>query len=52
MAATWDKSDKGKRARYYRITAKGRRQLAAEQSKWDSFVRAMANLLKPAAGDL
>lgn len=52
VAATWDKSDKGKRARYYRITAKGRKQLAAEQSKWDSFVRAMANLLKPAAGDL
>lgn len=49
VAATWDKSDKGKRARYYRITAKGRKQLAAEQSKWDSFVRAMGNLLKPVA---
>ena len=47
VAATWDKSDKGKRARYYRITPKGRKQLAAEQSKWDSFVRAMGNLLKP-----
>lgn len=47
VAATWDKSDKGKRARYYRITAKGRKQLAAEQSKWDAFVRAMGSLLKP-----
>ena len=47
VAATWDKSDKGKRARYYRITPKGRKQLAAEQTKWDSFVRAMASLLKP-----
>jgi len=47
IAATWEKSDKGKRARYYRITAKGRKQLAAEQSKWDAFVRAMANLMKP-----
>jgi len=47
IAATWEKSDKGKRARYYRITAKGRKQLAAEQSKWDSFVRAMGSLLKP-----
>jgi PadR family transcriptional regulator len=47
IAATWDKSDKGKRARYYRITAKGRKQLAAEQSKWDAFVRAMGSLLKP-----
>lgn len=49
VAATWDKSEKGKRARYYRITAKGRTQLAAEQSKWDSFVRAMGSLLKPIA---
>jgi transcriptional regulator len=51
VAATWDKSDKGKRARYYRITPKGRKQLAAEQSKWDSLVRAMGNLLKPVAGE-
>jgi len=47
IAATWEKSDKGKRARYYRITAKGRKQLIAEQSKWDTFVRAMGSLLKP-----
>jgi transcriptional regulator len=48
IAATWEKSDKGKRARYYRITPKGRRQLAAEHSKWEAFVRAMGSLLRPA----
>ena len=48
VAASWEKSDKGKRARYYRITAKGRKQLASEQSKWDAFVRAMGSLLNPA----
>lgn len=48
IAASWELSDKGKRARYYRITAKGRKQLVAEQSKWDAFVRAMGLLLKPA----
>ena len=47
VAAAWEKSDKGKRARYYRITPKGRKQLASEQSKWDAFVRAMGFLLKP-----
>jgi transcriptional regulator len=47
VAASWEKSDKGKRARFYRITGKGRKQLASEQSKWDTFVRAMATLLKP-----
>src|SRR6185436_9878767 len=48
VSATWDKSDKGKRARYYRITPRGRKQLASEQSKWDAFARAMRLLLKPA----
>ncbi len=47
VAAAWDKSEKGKRARYYRITAKGRRQLTHELSKWEKLVRAMAVLLKP-----
>jgi len=35
IAASWELSDKGKRARYYRLTALGRRQLFAEQSKWE-----------------
>jgi len=51
VSANWNKSEKGKRARYYRITAKGRKQLAAEQSKWDAFVRAMGSLLKPIVED-
>ena len=49
VAASWEKSEKGKRARYYRITPLGRKQLAREQSKWDAFARAMGLLLKPAA---
>src|SRR5688500_16347784 len=47
VAAAWELSNKGKRARFYRITAKGRKQLASEPSKWDAFVRAMVSLLKP-----
>jgi PadR family transcriptional regulator, regulatory protein PadR len=49
VAASWQLSEKGKRARYYRLTALGRRQLASEQSKWDAFARAMGLLLKPSA---
>jgi transcriptional regulator len=48
IAASWELSDKGKRARYYRITAKGRKQLQAEHSKWDAIARAMGLLLKSA----
>ena len=47
ISATWEHSDKGKRARFYRLTPLGRKQLAAEQSKWDNFSRAMAMVLKP-----
>ena len=49
VAASWELSEKGKRARYYRITAQGRKQLASEHSKWDAFARAMGLLLKPGA---
>jgi transcriptional regulator len=48
IVASWELSDKGKRARYYRITPKGRTQLLSEQSKWEAFARAMGLLLKPA----
>src|SRR5690349_1405870 len=51
IAASWELSDKGKRARYYRLTAKGRKQLATEQSKWEAFSRAVGLLLKPVAED-
>jgi transcriptional regulator len=48
IAASWDLSDKGKRARYYRLTPRGRKQLASEQSKWETFARAMGLILNPA----
>jgi PadR family transcriptional regulator, regulatory protein PadR len=48
IAASWETSDKGKRARYYKLTAAGRKQLAAERSKWESFSRAMGLVLNPA----
>jgi transcriptional regulator len=47
IAASWDLSKKGKRARFYRLTPLGRKQLAAEQSKWATFSRAMALILNP-----
>jgi PadR family transcriptional regulator PadR len=47
IAASWELSDKGKRAKYYRLTPSGRKQLAAEQSKWQAFSRAMGLILSP-----
>jgi PadR family transcriptional regulator, regulatory protein PadR len=47
ITASWELSDKGKRARVYRLTALGRKQLTSEQSKWDTFARAMGLVLNP-----
>ena len=47
IAASWALSDKGKRARFYRMTPLGRKQLAAEQSKWETFSHAMGLILNP-----
>jgi PadR family transcriptional regulator PadR len=48
VSASWEQSERRKRARYYYLTAKGKKQLAAEQSKWERFSLAMGLVLKPA----
>lgn len=48
VAASWELSDKGKRARFYRLTPRGRKQLATQQSQWEAFSRAMGLILNPA----
>lgn len=47
IGAAWELSDKGKRAKYYRLTAVGRKQLFREQSKWQAFSRAVGLILTP-----
>jgi transcriptional regulator len=48
IEASWELSDKGKRAKFYRLTRTGRKQLAIEQSKWKAFSRAIGLILNPA----
>jgi PadR family transcriptional regulator, regulatory protein PadR len=48
IAASCELSEKGKRARFYRLTPPGRKQLASERSKWEAFSRAMTLILNPA----
>jgi transcriptional regulator len=47
VAASWELSDKGKRAKFYKLTALGRKQLASEHSKWRAFARAVGLILNP-----
>ena len=48
IASAWEISDKGKRAKYYKLTQSGRKQLQAEQSKWELLTAAMTRVLRPA----
>src|SRR5689334_25426985 len=48
IAAEEGVSENNRRAKFYRLTAKGRKQLAAETSKWEKLARAIAGILRAA----
>jgi PadR family transcriptional regulator PadR len=48
ITSEWKASDLNRRAKYYRLTAAGKKQLVAEQSKWKLLVRAIARVMRPA----
>jgi transcriptional regulator len=43
----WDISENNRRARYYRLTPKGRRQLQVETEQWEQLVRAIGLVMRP-----
>ena len=47
LASEWRISEANRRARYYKLTQRGRKQLLAEQSRWKQLVRAVARTMKP-----
>lgn len=49
IASFWGTSENNRKAKYYRLTSKGRSQLAAQSSRWDQVVAAIARIMKPAA---
>lgn len=48
IAAFWGTSENNRRARYYRLTLTGRKQLLAQTSRWDQLVDAIGRILRPA----
>jgi len=46
--AEWKLSENKQRAKYYRLTAAGKKQLVAERSRWARFVAAVARVMRPA----
>src|SRR6185312_4103546 len=51
ISSEWKSSDLNRRAKYYRLTTAGRKQLTAEQSKWKLMVRAIARVMRPVRGN-
>jgi PadR family transcriptional regulator PadR len=48
VKAAWGTSDNNRRARYYTLTAAGRRQLASERREFDRLILAIHKVLNPA----
>lgn len=48
VTAEWGQSENNRRARYYKLTAAGRKQLAAEVSEFEKVMRAITRVIQPA----
>ncbi|HEY7405310.1 MAG TPA: PadR family transcriptional regulator [Candidatus Angelobacter sp.] len=49
IASFWGTSENNRKARYYRLTPAGRRQLAEQTSRWEQLVQAINRVLRPAS---
>lgn len=47
LASEWKLSEANRRAKYYKLTARGKRQMVEEQAKWKQLVRAITRTAKP-----
>ena len=50
LSSGWKPSETNRRAKYYKITAAGKRQLAKEESRWASIVETIARVMRPKEG--
>src|SRR5947199_10810661 len=49
IESEWGTTQNHQRAKFYRLTRKGRKQLAREETKWKLFVKTMARVMRPQA---
>jgi PadR family transcriptional regulator PadR len=50
LSAEWKPSEANRRAKYYKLTLAGKRQLAKERSRWEAVVRTVARVMRPSEG--
>ena len=51
IASFWGTSENNRKAKYYRMTASGRKYLTRERSRWETLVQAVARVLGPAPAE-
>ncbi len=49
IASFWGTSENNRKARYYRLTTEGRKQLTDQTNRWEQLVQAIGRILYPAA---
>lgn len=49
VSSKWEISENNRKAKYYRLTPAGRKQLQVDRSKWAAFVSAVSQIMGPAA---
>src|SRR5438045_843423 len=47
IESEWDMTQNNQRAKFYRLTPKGKKQLAQEETRWRMFVKVMARMARP-----
>jgi transcriptional regulator len=47
ITSKWEISEHNRKAKYYRLTTAGKKQLEAEHSEWNDFVAAISRVMKP-----
>jgi transcriptional regulator len=53
LKSEWKQTESNQRAKYYRLTPAGKKQLASEHTRWTELVKAIAGVMKPAgSGEL
>jgi PadR family transcriptional regulator PadR len=51
LASEWRQTDSNQRAKFYRLTPAGKRQLAREHARWKQMSEAIASIMDPAEGE-
>ena len=48
LTAEWGESDNGRQAKFYKLSAKGRKQLQSEESNWERLAQAVKQIMQTA----